>query len=169
MDIIIRKANVDDARSVVEVNTYTWLTTYKGLMPDTVLKIRLKTMDQRIPKMAESIKEKNNVYVAVKDNKVIGIMTYGPSRNENYATCGEIYSIYVLEDYQGLGIGTKLFKAGIKELVSAGYHSMILNVLEGNSAIHFYEKMGGVKVEIKEDKYANTVLVENIMYFDNLE
>ena len=91
MDIIIRKANVDDARSIVEVNTYTWLTTYKGLMSDTVLKIRLKTMDQRIPKIAESIREKDNVYVAVKDDKVIGIMTYGPSRNENYATCGEIF------------------------------------------------------------------------------
>lgn len=43
---------------------------------------------------------KNNFYVAEVDNKIVGVLTYGKSRNDNYSSCGEINAIYVLSDYQ---------------------------------------------------------------------
>lgn len=169
MDITIRKAKESDARGIVEVNTYTWVTTYKGLMPDELLEKRVNTIDDRVPKTANSIREKDNAYVALDGDKVIGIMSYGKSRNENYPESGEIYSIYILNDYQGLGLGKKLFMIGINELIVKGYNSMILNVLDGNNTIKFYEKYCGVKVGEKHENFGDTILSENIMYFENLE
>lgn len=169
MDIVIRKAEVKDARGIVEVYTYTWLTTYKGLIPDEILENRLNTIEERIPLIQKTIEEKNNMFVAVVDNKVVGVMSYGKSRNDDYSSSGEIYSIYVLEEYQGLGLGKKLFMTGIKELISKGYDTMILYVLSGNNTIKFYEKYCGVKIGQKQDKFGSVMLTEDMMYFENLK
>ena len=169
MDILMRKAKQSDARGIVEVNTYTWLTTYKGLMPDEILDNRVKTIEDRVSKTANSIREKDNAYVVIDNDKVIGIMSYGKSRNEEYPESGEIYSIYILEEYQGLGLGKKLFMIGINELINEGYNTMILNVLNGNNTIKFYEKYCGKKVGEKQDNFGDTILTESIMHFDNLE
>lgn len=82
MNIIIRKANIEDAKEIVEVKMSSWLTSYKGLIPDEVLKNRQDTMKERIIKTEKQIKEYNNIYVAVDNDKVIGTMSYGKSRNE---------------------------------------------------------------------------------------
>lgn len=168
MNIIIRKANVEDSRGIVEVKMSSWLTTYKGLMPDEVLKNRKDTIEERIPRTESQIREYNNIYVAVDNDRVIGTMSYGESRNEKYKEHGELNFIYLLDEYQGYGIGKKLFMTGIKELIDMGYNSMILNVLEGNKTIGFYEKYSGKKIEQKEEVFYNTPLVENIMLFEDL-
>lgn len=169
MEFIIRKAKEEDAKDIAYVNTYTWLTTYKGLMPDELLEERVKTIDDRVPKIINAIKTKDNFYVALDGNKVVGIMSYGKSRNQDYIDSGEIKSIYILKDYQGLGLGKSLFMTGIKELLNMGFNSMILNVLEGNDAFLFYQKYDGKKVSEKIDDFGGTILKENVMYFDNLE
>ena len=169
MEFIIRKAKEEDAKEIAYVNAYTWLTTYKGLMPDELLEERVKTIDDRVPKIINAIKTKDNFYVALDNNKVVGIMSYGKSRNQDYIDSGEIKSIYILKDYQGLGLGKSLFMTGIKELLNMGFNSMILNVLEGNDAFLFYQKYGGKKVSEKIDDFGGTILKENVMYFDNLE
>lgn len=169
MEFIIRKAKEEDAKDIAYVNAYTWLTTYKGLMPDELLEERVKTIDDRVPKIINAIKTKDNFYVALDNNKVVGIMSYGKSRNQDYIDSGEIKSIYILKDYQGLGLGKSLFMTGIKELLNMGFNSMILNVLEGNDAFLFYQKYGGKKVSEKIDDFGGTILKENVMYFDNLE
>ena len=169
MEFIIRKAKEEDAKDIAYVNTYTWLTTYKGLMPDELLEERVKKIDDRVPKIINAIKTKDNFYVALDGNKVVGIMSYGKSRNQDYIDSGEIKSIYILKDYQGLGLGKSLFMTGTKELLNMGFNSMILNVLEGNDAFLFYQKYDGKKVSEKIDDFGGTILKENVMYFDNLE
>lgn len=168
MDIIFRKAKEEDARGIVEVKLSSWLTTYKELMPKEVLEKRKSTMEDRIPRTEEQIKEYNNIYVAVDNDRVVGTMSYGECRNEKYKEHGELNFIYLLDEYQGYGIGKKLFMIGIKELIDMGYNSMILNVLEGNKTIGFYEKYSGKKIEQKEEVFYNTPLIENIMLFEDL-
>ena len=84
MEFIIRKAKEEDAKEIAYVNAYTWLTTYKGLMPDELLEERVKKIDDRVPKIINAIKTKDNFYVALDGNKVVGIMSYGKSRNQDY-------------------------------------------------------------------------------------
>lgn len=89
-DYIIRKAMPNDAKGIVEVLTYTWQTQYKGLLPDEIIEKRFHTMDERTKKTQEHIMLKNYFYVAEVDNKIVGVLTYGKSRNDNYSSCGEI-------------------------------------------------------------------------------
>ena len=137
-------------------------------MPDEVLKNRQDTIEERIPRTESQIREYNNIYVAVDNDRVIGTMSYGESRNEKYKDYGEINFIYLLDEYKGQGIGKKLSMTGIKELIDMGYNSMILNVLEGNKTIGFYEKYSGKKIDQIEEIFVNTPLVENIMLFEDL-
>jgi ribosomal protein S18 acetylase RimI-like enzyme len=165
----IRKAIEDDAAGIVKVNTYTWLTTYNGLIPKEVLEKKVQTMSENVIRTRHSLREKSNRYVATIDEKIVGIMSYGKSRNENYANAGEIYSIYVLEECQGCGIGSQLFIKGLQLLFDEGFDDMILNCLEGNPSIKFYEKFGGFKVGTKKDMFDNVELQEDILYFSNIK
>lgn len=168
-DYIIRKAMPNDAKGIVEVLTYTWQTQYKGLLPDEIIEKRFHTMDERTKKTQEHIMLKNNFYVAEVDNKIVGVLTYGKSRNDNYSSCGEINAIYVLSDYQKKGIGKKLFLTGIKQLLNDGYQSMILNILKGNNTINFYEYFGGKIMESRFELFGETTIEEYIMKFDDLQ
>ena len=169
MNITIRKATIEDAEDFVKVNTATWLTTYKGLIPDKILEKRKLSMSTRITRTIKDIQENNNIYVATVDNQVIGEMTYAYSRNENFLNSGEITSVYVLKEYQGLGIGKQLFLKGIEECINLGFNSMIVNVLKGNNAIKFYEKFGGKKIAQKKENLDGILITEYIIYFDNLK
>ena len=60
MNLSIRKGTYQDAKDVVEVNTKTWFTTYKGLIPDELLEKRLQTKSERTLKIENQIKEKDN-------------------------------------------------------------------------------------------------------------
>ena len=168
-NIIIRQALSSDAEGIVYVNTYTWLTTYKGLLSDKILNNRLNTMKERTIKLAKAIEEKDNTYVATINNKVVGFVTYGKSRNDKYEDSGEINAIYVLEEYQKLGIGKALFFKAIERLINLGYQSMMLNVLEGNNTINFYKKYGGENIDNRYDYFGEDLIKENIMYFDNID
>ena len=168
-NFIIRKANIEDVEGIVYVNTYTWLTTYKNLIPDSILDERVRTMDERISRVTQDIQNYGNFYVATVDNRVVGMLSYGRSRNKNYSFDGEIYAIYVLEEFQGCGIGKKLFFTGVQALINDGYSNMILNVLDGNKAINFYQKYLGKKVGILEDYFCGFLLREYIMYFEDIK
>ena len=61
-----------------------------------------------------------------------------------------------------------LFLKGIEELINLNYQDMILNVLKGNKNIDFYERFGGKQIDIKEEYLEDTLLVEYVMYFENL-
>lgn len=169
MESIIRKAIPEDAKGITEVLTYTWLTTYKGLLPNSILEKRVQTMDERIKKTKESLEKKDNRFVAIADNKIVGVISYGKSRNENFPDCGEINAIYVLKEYQGYGIGKKLFFSGIQELINNGYERMILNVLKGNKTINFYEYFGGKKIDSRFESFDDEIIEEYIMFFDDLK
>ena len=57
---------------------------------------------------------------------------------------GEIYSLYLLEEFQRKGLGRRLFLAVTKRLLDDGMSSMLLWVFEANlGARQFYESLGG--------------------------
>ena len=78
------------------------------------------------------------------EDKVIGFAHCGPQRQVDGAYHGEIYSLYLLEEYQRKGVGRRLFLAVTKRLLDDGMSSMLLWVFEANhGARRFYESLGG--------------------------
>ena len=83
MNIEIRKAYPNEAEDITRVKALTWKTAYTGLISDEMIKNRINHMTERIIKTENAIKEKNNIYVVLVDNKIVGTLSYGKSTNEN--------------------------------------------------------------------------------------
>lgn len=87
------------------------------------------------------------VYVALKDNKVIGYVTaqlclFNYSNYNNNSQC-TIYDIMIDSDYQNLGIG-KAFLEEVKSWSqSKGIQAIQLNVFSKNEVAHAYFKKQG--------------------------
>ena len=73
-------------------------------------------------------------------DRVVGFVGYGTWRDDPEHV-GEVYALYVLKEYHGLGVGRRLMDAALEEL--RAYPQVCLWVLKANSrAIRFYEKCG---------------------------
>ena len=167
--MLIRKATRNDARGIVEMITRTWITTYKGLMPDEVLERHSAATDERVKKTEKCIETGECCLVAEDSGEIVGSVRYGESRNPDFDNCGEIYSLYVIDNRQKLSLGKGLLIKALEDLSEQGFNSVIVNVLDGNKAINFYKKHGGVEVGIRHDDFYGTVVTERIMLFKNIE
>jgi ribosomal protein S18 acetylase RimI-like enzyme len=143
-DVIIRPARVSDAPGIAHVLVDTFLDTYRGIIQDSILN-RL-SIPGRSTRWEQVIAAKGSdiVLVAVdsKSNRVLGY-AYGGSSRDVSLPDGEIYQLYVHPKAQGQHLGERLFKAFARMLWLEGYVSMVVHVLEGNPAMHFYQRMGG--------------------------
>ena len=170
-NFIIRKAIPNDAYWIVFVNVHTWYTTYKWLIPEKVLQSRIESINERTEKTRQFIESGKKYLVAEnpETNEIVWMLVYWPSRNKDYTSSGEIVAIYVLQEYQKLGIGKNLFITWIIELIKLWYKDMIVNVLEWNQTINFYKKYGGIVVWEKYEPFGGIILKENILFFNDIK
>ena len=92
---------------------------------------------------------------------IVGFASAGPEREDDRVYWGELYAIYILEEYQRLGLGHRIFLRVTRRLLADGYNSMLLWVLEDNHpAIRFYESLGGKRVGRKTISIGGVDLVE---------
>lgn len=170
MEINIRKAKPEEAESIIDINIEVWNTTYKDLMPKEVIE-KLQIKDEvRIERCKRHITERQNTYVAEVDGKLVGYNTYGKTRDENFKNAGEIYAGYILDDYQGLGLGRKLAVECMKDLISKGYTTLVTKCLDGNPSNEFHKSLGGILVgQTKYEPLGIYVGLENIYFHEDLE
>ena len=93
------------------------------------------------------------------NNIVVGFCDAGPAFNPSEQYRGEIYAIYLLEEYKKMGIGSALFKAVKTHLAQSNLLPFVVSVLKDNkTACRFYVKQGG-KLSGEE-----TVCIDNKNY-----
>lgn len=95
-------------------------------------------------------------------------MNFGPEREQKRNSEGELYAVYLLQEAQGKGWGRQLFIQMLEVMKSMGYTSLLVWVLEGNPAIHFYKALGGKKVRQKEIEIAGELHQELALKWDSL-
>lgn len=170
MKIRYEHATENDAYGIAYVSAHSWKETYTGLLSNEYLDNRIFDITNKIEKTKEFLKSFNGEYIVAKDNdKVIGILAFGPTKEEKYKEYGHLEAIYVLKGYQGIGIGKELFKNAVEGLKKMGYSKMYLECMVGNKTLNFYKKYNGV-VESQIDFPINgvgTVRVD-IVLFDDL-
>lgn len=162
----IRKAKSTDAKDIIEINIKTWYSTYKGIVPDEYLKEKEESKEKNIKKCQETVEEKDNVLVAEYDNQVVGIVSYGKAKLMNDKNYGEIYSLYVLDDYQGKDVGKELFFAAKEQLIKKGYSKLVLSCIKSNPSNGFYKRMGGRVVEVIISNIGGKEIEENVIIFN---
>lgn|SRR5690625_185859 len=155
----IRRATLQDAKDIAKVHVDSWRTTYQNLLPEEFLDGL--SYEQRTT-LWESNLQKQYVYVAETPGKeIVGFSVGGKETTGEYASyVGELYAIYILQDYQHQGLGSLLFAPVIKHLKENDLNSMLVWVLEGNDAAYFYEAKGGRKIDSKEIRIAGQQYVE---------
>jgi len=154
----IRPAGVRDAAAIAHVHVHSWLTTYKGLVPEEYLASLNEA--ERVPLWQDWLTRDISVFVAEIEGKVVGFAGGGPVREPLANYDAELYTIYLLEEVQGRGIGKELLSAVAKSLVGKGHTSMLVWVLEQNPAVGFYEKTGAQRLTSKQIEIGGASLNE---------
>lgn len=155
MSIDIRPATRKDAEAIADVHHVAWHATYSGIIPHLALHRMVGRRDGAW--WANAIRRQTTVLVIEIDGEVVGYATLGRNRARELTQQGEIYEIYILPEFQGIGLGTKLFAAARTRLAARGLKGLVVWVLEDNfNALHFYESAGGLSaaeaIEIFDQK-----------------
>lgn len=151
MGIHIRRAIKDDIQGIAKVHVDSWKTTYKGIVADEILD---NIAYEKREKQWEDIfqKEGNHQFRFVAENlngEIVGFIDGGVERTDPYNCDGELYAIYLLQQYQGMKIGQKLFQALLSECVKNDMQSLLVWVVTNNPSKKFYEKFNPEKIDTK--------------------
>ncbi|RDW16195.1 GNAT family N-acetyltransferase [Oceanobacillus chungangensis] len=166
--MIIRKAKVDDAKGIARVHVDSWKTTYKNNIPEDYL--NSLSYEKREQLWTNNI-PKDNVFVAENEQgQIIGFSSGGEERSGKYKEYkGELSSIYILEKFQGKGIGKLLAKPVFDKIEELGINTLLVLVLEDNKSKLFYEALGGKIIDKVEVEIADKKLIELVYGWDNIK
>lgn len=160
--ITIRDAVIDDALAIGRVQVIGWQTTYRGIVPDSYLD--LLTAEGRADLWRRGMLQgKPDQHWLVAESPtagVIGFIASGPQRDDIGGFAGEYYALYILPEYQGCGLGTRLLHASSRKLRQHGLTSALAWVLAANPRRRFYEARGGRRIAEKTVEIAGRLLPE---------
>lgn len=167
MNYNIRRRKKIDCKEIAHVVTVDWNETYKGIVSDEFLDNLYKNEEERTISLINNFDENDNhQFVLVVNDKIIGFINVGGSEDKDYSDYGEIYALYIINEYKGNGYGKELVKIGIKELKNMGFNKMVVGCLDGNKSNEFYKHIGGKFVKTRIFEKLN--LLENVYVFDKI-
>lgn len=146
IDESIRISHVtpEDAREVQELLYEVWLDTYPNhelgiLVSDIEFRFENTFTEEALKQRADQITltPKNELFLCAKDGKKI----VGICRPVKYEDRNQLYTTYVLPEYQQQGIGTLLWKEAEKFL-DPTRDTFVEVAVYNTSAIQFYKKLG---------------------------
>lgn len=153
----IRQATEFDVEGIAFVQVNSWKTSYAGIIDQDFLDNI--SYEKRLSSWKDILLSKSSQELVVLfENKVIGFAGFGPIRSESRldqhpffsdqnARIGEIYAIYLLEEYKGKGLGKALFTQCRLWFIQKGFESFVVRALTNNvRAKRFYEKEGGKSI-----------------------
>src|ERR1700674_303388 len=120
---MVRTADIDDAPEIARVHTASWRSTYRNLLPgdflDSLTEASYADRWRRVIGDGSS-----RVYVAEDDGVPVGFASGGRERAGETGYSGELYAIYVLDDFQRRGHGRELVRAVVGALREMGLDDM---------------------------------------------
>ena len=142
--INVRFASQEDGEALSEIFYESWKLAYQGILPHKDLSWLLSKRDSQW--WSEAV-NRRHILVVEYENKIVGYAHIGPNRKPKLGAQGEIFELYILPVYQGLGMGSRLFQEAQNFLYLRGYDGLIIWCLSENTlGCQFYEGKGGQKV-----------------------
>jgi GNAT superfamily N-acetyltransferase len=147
MSYKLRPGHEKDVRSIAQTHVASWRQAYKGILSPAFLENlsveeRAKGWQEAITRFFSRDPQK---LIVVEDAQgaIVGFAAAGVNRENDPEFDAEIYALYLLEEHQGQGLGTKMMREMMGWLRSKGFQKVMLWVLEANPTRKFYEKRGG--------------------------
>lgn len=167
--MIIREAKLSDAKGIAKVHVDSWKNTYKNILPTEYLE--KLSYEQRTELWVRNISKVDHyVFVAESDNGEIIGFTDGGKRAENEIEgSGDLTSIYILDQFQGQGIGSKLVNKLFTKLKALGYEKIFVEVLEDNQSKRFYKRLGARLEKTEKINIGNKDLDLLIYVWSNID
>lgn len=155
--MIIREAKVEDAAGMARVQVDSWRTTYTGILSDEELSYLSYEDSERRWRtfIFRGTEPRNMSYFFVAENEagqIVGYISGGRTKEYDPDFQGELFAIYILQEYQRQGIGRRLTEALVEKLLQVEMTSMIVWVLAKNPSRHFYETLGGQPIRRDEQE-----------------
>jgi L-amino acid N-acyltransferase YncA len=163
--VTIREARIEDAAGMAKVHVDSWRTTYVGIVPDSYLaNLSYGRREAFWHRILSDDAANSYPFVAVNDEgEIVGFVCGGPQRNGDPAYQAELYSIYLLQAYQGQGIGRQLTRRLVEAFLQVDIQSMLLWVFADNPARRFYEALGGRRLRVEQADFGG-VMVDEVAY-----
>ncbi len=156
--VSIRTGNASDAEGIARVHVETWRDTYRDILPPRVLSAQTYARRLALWRQTLSRDLQRLVQVAEKGKQIVGFATSGRNRSANVPFTAEMYTLYVLPDWQGEGIGQELFRGSVGQLAGDGHRNLVTWVLADNPSVGFYEWLGGIPVAERDERFGMAVL-----------
>ncbi len=159
LSIDVRRAEPKDATAITAVHDAAWRYAYDGIIPAKELGRMIARRDGRW--WGRAIRRGTAILVLEVGGAIAGYATFGPNRARDLAQKGEVYEIYLLPEYQGVGLGTRLFLAARRELARFGYDTTVVWALADNeNACRFYRNAGGRRVARSTERFGDSALAK---------
>ncbi|MXQ13484.1 GNAT family N-acetyltransferase [Microvirga makkahensis] len=157
--VSIRHAKPGDAPALARVFDAAWREAYLGIIPGVTLDRMLARRGER---WWRSTATRGRPLVVLDIGQgIAGYASYGRCRDRSLPVEGEIDELYLLPEYQGIGLGRRLFKAVLNDLRHGEMPQVAVWALEDNErACAFYEGLGGRRVARVEERIGRTLLAK---------
>jgi GNAT superfamily N-acetyltransferase len=142
--IAVRQARPEDAAQVARVYIESWHDTYAGILPNRML--CSMTPRGQTARWRAAIRARGREMVLVAEcgaYGVVGMASFGPSRDGALGYDGEVYTLYVDPAFYGRGSGRALMRGAFATLNKRGHSSCVIWAHARNPVRFFYEAMGG--------------------------
>jgi len=138
-----RDATEKDIPELGKLHAITWAQTYNAKNPNIQL---------RQYQWQKSFIEENDgswfcILVVNAQNELVGFAKGKINKDEHTSQLnGDLNKIYLLSDYQRLGLGKRLFTFVVQKFLSRGVNNMSLFGVPQNPSCAFHEAMGGERL-----------------------
>jgi ribosomal protein S18 acetylase RimI-like enzyme len=159
--ISIRPPQLADARAIARCHIAAWRDSYRPLIAEAILS-RPSLEDDYVRKWNDRLRQPDNLIFVAENGRgeLLGFILGGRERTGRTDYRGEIYSVYVLNEHRGLGIGRNLFQQLAGALLENQITSAVVWVFEENQCRHCYAAWGGEPIATAPIKVGEQELVQ---------
>jgi GNAT superfamily N-acetyltransferase len=154
--IDVRPARIADAPGLADVYAAAWREAYSGIIPALTLE---KMIVRRSAGWWRDIMKRRAILVLEVGGAVVGYTTFAPAAGRGQTGAAEVQELYLKPEYQGIGLGVRLFSAAIKRIRSRGYGRVLVRALADNDRANgFYARHGGKLIAKSEENLGGRAL-----------
>ena len=167
--LIFRRPLPSEAEAFAALHVQCWQESYTEIVPKELMATFTSTT--RLPMWQSAIPNLERfVLGAYVENQPAGFVISGSTPEKHVENQdGHLWAIYILEAYQGKGIGRNLVRYAHADWAARGGTSMTVGVLAENKAARlFYEKLGARFVRDGEYEWSGHRLKDCIYIWNDL-
>jgi ribosomal protein S18 acetylase RimI-like enzyme len=145
LDYVISPAGPGDAADLGRIHVRSWRETYPGILPQSALnRMNAAAHARRFHHELVLARKGHVTLIAESTDGAVGYAAGALLDASGRAADAEVFTLYVLREAQGAGVGRALLRASARVLRAEGAKSLMLFVLSRNEhARGFYERLGG--------------------------